>query len=143
MENDLTNQYNTPLTPEEQSVFDLWAKAQPRDVQNDKYDYDIQGWQKANPGVNLNNGHLTDKFKKPNHPTFSDQSQYHGQNGNVGGSWAQLPDQSWTFTPGATNLKNFTTPEMQEYFQRVEPKNKLILPTSKYNLVPVSQPPEF
>lgn len=139
---DFSKQFNTTLSPEETAQFDLWANDQPRNIDNEKYDYDIQGWWKDNPKANLNDGHLTDKFKKPNHPTFSNESQYHGKNGLEGGVWAQLPDGSYTFTPGQTNLDNFKKEELQDYFKRVEPGNKLLLP-QKYNLIPVTIPPVF
>lgn len=139
---DFTNQFNTELTPDELTQFNSWANTQPRNIQNEKYDYDMQGWWKENPGVNLKNGHLTDKFKKPNHPTFSTGSEYHGKNGLEGGVWTQLPNGSYTFAPGSTNMEMFKTNELQDYFKRVEPGNKLLLP-QKYNLVPVDQPPVF
>ncbi len=69
-------------------------------------------------------GHTTDKFKKPNHPTFSDESQYSGQNGNVGGHWGD----DGTFTPSNTNLTQHTSAELQQYFKQNEPDTKLVLP---------------
>lgn len=120
---DLTNQYNTPLTT--QQLIDYNSKFKP----SDSYDYDMQGWYKANPNANpnTNNVHYPDTFKKPNHPTFSNQSQYHGIAGNQGGIWQQQKDGSYTFTPGATNLQNFAPEELQDYFDKVEPTNKLLL----------------
>lgn len=112
----------------EQQQFMNWANAQSRDVSNDKYDYDIQGWWKNNPNVNLNGSHLTDNFKKPNHPTFSNQSQYHGIDGNEGGSWDKRSNGSWNFTPGNTNLQHYTHDELNGYFNRVEKGNTLELP---------------
>ena len=98
--NDMTNQYNTKLTPEEQADYN--KKFSP----GDSYDYDMQGWYKANPGADPKGEgvHYPDTFKKPNHPTFSDQSQYHSDD-TPGGHWDQLEDGSYTFAPGATNLK--------------------------------------
>ena len=114
---DFTKQFNTELTPEETANFNSWANQQPRNIDDEKYDYDIQGWWKNNQSQSLNDGHLIDQFKKPNHPTFSDQSQYHGKNGLQGGTWNQLPDKSYTFTPGSTNLENFSPAELQDYFK--------------------------
>jgi hypothetical protein len=133
---DYTDKYNTPLSSQQEQQFQAWMKAQSvksatnptgRDISKDLYDYDMRGdWLQ---GANRDErGHGTDTFKKPNHPTFSIGSKYHGVDGNEGGQWGKRDDGSWTFTPGATNLKNFSADEMQDYFKQVEPGNKLILP---------------
>lgn len=92
----MTNAYNTPLSPEQERQFANWTQRQKqivgRDVAKDLYDYDLKGWWLDNKGQDLSGGHLTDKFKKPNHPTFSDQSIYNGTPAigggiNIGGSW--------------------------------------------------------
>lgn len=133
---DYTDKYNTQLSQPEQQSFDAWSADQSqkvgRDVSKDKYDYDMQGWWKQNSqdtpdGPQLKGGHLTDTFKKPNHPTFSGYSQYHGVDGNQGGNWTKKPDGSWSFMPGSTNLKNFSADDMRDYFKRVEPGNELLL----------------
>jgi Large polyvalent protein associated domain 23 len=98
----------------------------PRDQQPD-YDYD--SWQKANPGVEMAPGqHYPDTYKLPNHMTFSDESIYHGKDGNQGGHWGTDEEGNDTFTPGPTNLKNHSMSELRDYFARVEPKAKLLLP---------------
>lgn len=119
---DFTNKYNTELRPQELARFNNWAGQQSRNPLNDRYDYDIQGWWKNNPGVNLDAGHLTDAFKKPNHPTFSDQSQYHGVDSHQGGQWLKQGD-AWIFVPGSTNM--YKQDELQNYFNKVEKGNKL------------------
>src|SRR5258708_36323091 len=82
---DFTALYNTALSSDEEPAFQHWvgeqSKATGKDISNDLYDYDLRGWWQQNPGENLKGGHLTDKFKKPNHPTFSTISQYHDVNG--------------------------------------------------------------
>ncbi len=132
---DYTDKYNTPLSQPEEDRFQGWvarnSKLVGRDVSKDSYDYDLRGWWKENGGPDLTGGHLTDQWKKPNHPTFSKFSKYHGVDGNEGGAWDKRPDGSWTFTPGATNLKNFGADELQDYFKRVEPGNALILPQAQ------------
>lgn len=128
---DYSDKYNTPLSEKEQGGFEGWAAAQSaatgRDVTRDLYDYDLQGAWKSNPNVDMR-GHLTDEFKKPNHPTFSTVSQYHGVNGEQGGTWAQAADGSYSFAPGATNLKKYSKDELSKYFERVEKGNQLLLP---------------
>jgi hypothetical protein len=75
--------YDTKLTPQEELLFKTWkAENAPYDS---GYDYDIRGAFKAglHPAAN---GHWSDQFKKPNHPTFSDQSQYSNRQ-TPGGHW--------------------------------------------------------
>jgi hypothetical protein len=131
MEPDLTNQYNTPLTAQEQADYNTKFKS------SDSYDYDMQGWYKANPNADPNGAgvHYPDTFKKPNHPTFSDQSKYNGVDGNQGGQWIQQQDKSYNFQPGTSNLKNFSPQDLQDYFKKVEPTNKLVLPQVQHKNV--------
>jgi hypothetical protein len=50
------------------------------------YDYDVNGYFLSGQGTSPN-GHMTDQFKKPNHPTFSDESIYSSLTGTKPGSW--------------------------------------------------------
>jgi hypothetical protein len=66
-------QYETDLVPEDEVKFGSWKKQYaPKDS---GADYDYRGAFRAGekPGPD---GHWTDRFKKPNHPTFSNESQY-------------------------------------------------------------------
>ena len=38
---DFTKQFNTELTPEETANFNSWANQQPRNIDDEKYDYDM------------------------------------------------------------------------------------------------------
>lgn len=125
---DYSDRYNTTLTPEEEAKFQTWAASLGK--QGSSYDYDLRGAFKAGAGQSAN-GHFTDQFKKPNHPTFSDQSQYSGADGNEGGKWAKLPDGTWSFTPTESMLKMHDPEDLQSYWNRVESNNKLILPPPK------------
>jgi hypothetical protein len=90
-------------------------------------DYDYDAWKAANPGVKMAPGqHYPDTYKLPNHPTFSDESMYSTPNAQ-GGHWEQQQDKTWTFTPGAANLQHFTPEQLQDYFKRNEPGNRLIM----------------
>jgi hypothetical protein len=93
-------------------------------------DYDMRGYFKANPKATPNQEgvHYPDTYKKPNHPTFSMDSQYNGVDGNWGGVWGTEDDKD-TFVPSSTNLKNMSKDELQDYFKRVEPNAILKLPT--------------
>ena len=115
--------YNTPLSDTEEQQF----QAQYPNYTQDTADYDLRGAWKAGvkPGPD---GHMPDTYKKPNHITFSNESIYHGKDGNVGGQWQQQPNKSWSFTPSSTNLSNTPMAQLQSYFQKNEPGNKLVLP---------------
>lgn len=75
------DQFETKLNPQEEQVFSGWkAKYAPKDSGED---YDLRGAFKAGLTPDPQTGHWPDTFKKPNHPTFSDQSKY-AQFGNPG-----------------------------------------------------------
>lgn len=77
-------QYETKLLPEEEPQFEAWkATHAPKDSGED---YDLRGAFKAGlqPGPD---GHWADTFKKPNHPTFSNQSQYAKDRPDLAGTW--------------------------------------------------------
>ncbi len=81
--NDFSSIYNTELSKEDEQKYQDFIQKQSklngRDMSKDTYDYDLKGWAKENDfNVNKANAHFNDKFKKPNHITFSDQSRYHG-----------------------------------------------------------------
>jgi hypothetical protein len=127
-----TDQYNTPLTPEEEAAYQAWGRQQAairpdhRNPALDTYDYDMRGFWKSG-GQFAANGHAGDPFKKPNHPTFSTFSNYSTPE-QTGGVWKLLPNRTWTFTPSPYNLKMNDAGDLQRYFQQVERGNRLILP---------------
>ena len=131
---DFTNRYNTPLTPLEQQGYNAWLKTvHPR--QRSTYDYDLQGYYKAarngidperiklavDPKGKL---HFDDRFKKPNHYTFSTGSIYNGRDGFYGGEWTELGNNKWSYTVHPSNL--YSNEELQDYFIRNEKGNRLI-----------------
>ena len=77
--------YNTFLTPQEERLFEAWKR---QHAPNDSgMDYDLRGAFKAGLTPDTNN-HWSDEFKKPNHPTFSEESKYSREN-------PQLPAGRW------------------------------------------------
>lgn len=129
---DMTNQYNTALTPQEEAAYQAWGRQQEqqtgRNPAADTFDYDMRGFWKSG-GQFAANGHAGDTFKKPNHPTFSTFSQYNGVDGHAGGTWGGgLNGQPWTFSPSPTNLRMNDAGDLQRYFQERESGNRLILP---------------
>lgn len=116
---DYSEKYNTKLTPNEEVKFQEWAEKNKRT--KDAYDYDIKGaWKELSTGKmkEADNGHLGDKYKKPNHPTFSNQSVYSGKEGIKGGTWGREGGKD-TFTPSRNHL--WSPEDLQKYFKDREP----------------------
>lgn len=114
---DFTDKYNTKLASEEEQAYRKWAKDSARE--QDTYDYDMRGAWKANVGQ-ADNGHFPDTYKKPNHPTFSDESIYHGVDGYQGGSWSSVNGTD-VFVPGPANLSFRSQSDLQEYLNVADP----------------------
>lgn len=127
--NDLTDSYNTPLEDDAGPSSHLQESFNRKYGRNDFYDYDMQGFHKAYPDAVLDKDtHYPDTWKKPNHPTFSNESIYHGKDNHEGGQW-DLEGGRYSFSPGRTNLKYHSTQDLIDYFQKYESKNQLILPS--------------
>lgn len=124
---DMTNSYNTKLSPQQEAAFLEWQKANPR--LGNSYDYDARGFWRDGATAS-DNGHGGDMWKKPNHPTFSTGSQYNGVDGYVGGAWGR-DGSAWTFTPSRTNTTNMSIDRLKRYFEHVEPGNVLFSPWVK------------
>ncbi len=118
---DLSEFYNTQLTPEEESKYREWSEKIKH--QNDVYDYDLRGAWKSG-AEQADNGHFPDTFKKPNHPTFSNQSQYNGVDGFNGGTWVEENGKT-IFIPGPANTHWRKPEELQKYFRDTEPEVEL------------------
>lgn len=89
----------TQLTPEEETAF-LLAKSNSPFKNDSGYDYDYRGFYKkyGNLTPQATNGHLTDEFKLPNHPTFSTESKYYtGQPNAI--NW-EAPGYKWASEMG-------------------------------------------
>jgi hypothetical protein len=102
---DVAGKYETKLTPQQEIDYQAWLK---NNNLNETNDYDYRGAYLAGEGP-ASNGHFTDRYKKPNHATFSDESIYSGKDGNVGGHWVNNGTEKnpkWSFMPGITNIEN-------------------------------------
>lgn len=124
--------YNTKLTPEQELAFTQWvdqiSKQSNRNRIQDLNNYDLKGYFMNGGNQDYSGGHMPDTYKKPNHPTFSDQSIYHNTpnpDGGMyqGGSWGQD-----SFSPSPWNLQNMPAQNLQQYFSIAEPNTKLVLP---------------
>ncbi len=112
-EDQMQQGYNTRLNPQLEQQFQQWkAVNAPHDS---GYDYDLRGLFMRVGGKRLPPGHGVDTFKKPNHPTFSDQSRYSLGPMIQGGSWGDH-----SFTPARTNLEYRSPNQLQQYLNQVE-----------------------
>jgi hypothetical protein len=86
--------YETALNGDEEQAFAAWkAKVAPKD---DGSDYDLRGAFKAGVVPNQQ-GHWPDTFKKPNHPTFSNESIYAKDAPEKAGQWVPGPNGTKTY----------------------------------------------
>lgn len=98
--------FDTALSPGEEQKFQAWkARYAPHDS---GHDYDLRGAYKAGFLPDPQTGHWPDTYKKPNHPTFSDQSVYSSLTGTRPGTW-----QGETYVPASSpldsSLQDFTS----------------------------------
>ena len=111
------DEYNTALTKEETIEYEAWvvseSKRQGRDIMWDLGTYDIQGFWKSGDHMKMDeDNHGSDKWKKPNHPTFSNQSNYHNVDGYIGGTWAE----DGAYTPAAHTRKLYDNAYYKKLF---------------------------
>ncbi len=92
-----SEKYNTKLDPSEEAKFQVWKK---KNMPSDSgMDYDQRGAFKAGAKAGKD-GHWPDTWKKPNHPTFSNQSKYAiGADAELAGTW-----DGDTFIPPKRNM---------------------------------------
>ena len=130
--------YDTPLPPEQMAAYQSWKAKLPTDLQNTG-DYDLQGAFLAQMKSD-GRDHMGDQFKKPNHMTFSDGSQYATPQA-PGGNWVDLqkpnafqPGQNqWMFWGSPTTSRYHTMNDMNQYFQQAEPGSSFVY-NSNYKL---------
>jgi hypothetical protein len=119
---------STPLDDANDFIrYMQWAQAGGKNPFEEEHDYDLRGYYKAG-GTLDKDAHLPDTFKKPNHPTFSDESKYSGP-GQEGGHWTTDKKGNYVgFTAGPGNLQYHTPADMQKYFDKYEPGIQLHFP---------------
>lgn len=118
--NDFTNRYNTKLSASEEREFQEWAIQQGR--QRDTYDYDLRGaWKELRGGTMTEDqrGHLGDKYKKPNHITFSTESKYSTEE-TKGGTWSRGENGRYVYTPSKYVLRRHGAERLRSYFNEYE-----------------------
>jgi len=118
--------WNTKLNPEQEAAFQAWLPTSginPLDLN----DYDLRGYWMGGGANRVGAEHLTDAYKKPNHPTFSTQSLLGAWPGMQPGAWSQVGGQD-AFRPGPTNLQVMPYQALQDYFRQYEPGVRLLPP---------------
>jgi hypothetical protein len=102
-----SDNYNTELNPKEELEFKSWYSKISKhknlnpnpDDENQHYDY--RGFWKNNKNNDMlkkdTYSHFTDTYKKPGHPTFSDESIYSTDN-TKGGKWSESKEGVFYFT---------------------------------------------
>lgn len=86
---DNSRAYSTALDKTQEAGFQKWKSTLPARLQSEN-DYDLRGFYKNNPNWSPDSpdAHMTDEFKKPNHPTFSNESKYYNPStADMGGKW--------------------------------------------------------
>lgn len=96
----------TRLLPAEEVKYKQWRNLLPQNLQYEG-NYDLRGLWKENPNVKPSaNLHFSDKYKLPNHPTFSDESKYFNKNTkDRAGHWHET-DSSWNYIPFNPSVKD-------------------------------------
>lgn len=125
------DKYNTKLTSKEKAEFEDW-KIENNINEWDRGAYDIQGYWKdfvaSGKGDAVDSdGHRPDTYKKPNHFTFSNQSKYHGKDGNYGGNWTEKAG----FQPSKQQLEEYGPEYFNQRFSE-EPNRPEHLDMSRY-----------
>lgn len=130
--------YNTRLSTKDEKKFKEWVDqasvANGRDVSMDVNDYDLRGFWLHGGSKQKKFDHLPDTFKKPNHPTFSDQSIYNGTPSPyggkyVGGKWVEGVTGEQFFKPSKEMLGTTHPLDwLKQYMQEREPGVGLLVP---------------
>ena len=124
--------YDTHLSPAQETRYRIAATLAGRI--NDTKNYDLRGAWLKDPQSITKSGHLSDEFKKPNHPTFSNESKY-STTTNPGGSWVPGKQKSWSFTPSPKQISRAGgLAPFKKYFNQNEKgqNSGLVIPPS-YN----------
>lgn len=111
--------------PMQEQAFQEWVKR--HNLYGEAEDYDTRGAFLA--GLQPDErGHLNDRYKLPNHITFSNESIFSNPL-QPGGRWEKDPTTGrGRFHASEFNLQNHPQDRLQQYFQQNEPDTDLVLP---------------
>lgn len=84
-----------------------WRPGIEEDIESDDPTYDYEGFFNEDPEYAWamlegdSEAHFTDKYKRPNHPTFSEESIYSSPE-TPGGKWLKTNEGNWVYKPAVT-----------------------------------------
>jgi len=148
-----SDNFNTKLDTNNELRFQNWIKeGQAKynvDLSRDLETYDLRGFWKnggfKDEAFRSRKGHAPDTYKKPNHPTFSNESIYHNTPSDkggmwMGGEWGREGNQD-AFTP-STNMLQTTHPInfLTNFFAKYEKGVKLKIPSVIQRPSPTQSP---
>ena len=134
---DFGKNFNTALNAENEKKYRAWltrqAATRGRDFDLTSRDYDLRGYWLNGGWKDTGTGHMPDTYKKPNHPTFSEESVYHGTPAPGGRIWAGGRWGRGTFVPSREMFANgtHTMDQMKRYFAAYEPDTILLPPLER------------
>jgi hypothetical protein len=128
---EMVSNYNTGLTQSEFNEFWKWANSKYGSQEAVLYNmgtYDLQGaWKSGDVNKLDDRGHGGDKWKKPNHMSFSNQSKYHDGKTMIGGEWGQDPNTKRSYyKPSKQVIDRYGLDYMKKYFSENEQDVDLI-----------------
>jgi hypothetical protein len=89
-------------------------------------DYDLMGYLAKYGQPDQSKGqHLTDEFKLPEHPSFSEGSRYSAPD-MQGGQWQRGGKKLWEFTPSQQNIDNMGIQGLLDYFKERENRGTFV-----------------
>jgi len=124
----------TPISKEKNDYYN-WTKENKIEITDD---YDMESFYKSGDYKKYEGGHFPDKYKKPNHITFSDESVYSNDD-QKGGKWYKDNQGNWHFKPSEYNLKNKSFKELKQYFNTYEKDAILDTPDINPKDIPVTK----
>lgn len=125
---DWSDRYNTPLPDDKVEAYNAWRARLPKALQYSG-NYDLQGYFLEHGAEDKKPGeHMNDKYKKPNHPSFSSESMYSGTGDVSGGVWGGDEKTGWTFTPSKYNRSLRTDQQILDYFKTGDPGVRVTFP---------------
>lgn len=105
----------TNLTPQQEAKYNEWKGKLPKNLQYEG-NYNLRQLWLENPNQKPSaNIHFPDRYKLPNHPTFSNESMYFNPtNQYMGGHW-QETDSSWNYMPYNSQYKDMVVEKKGEF----------------------------
>jgi hypothetical protein len=126
----LKQQGNIPSDKEYDDYLNYKSNLEKRNVKLDEGEFDLRNYFNNAKMTPEEGNHLSDEYKKSNHPTFSTDSKSSVPIVNQGGEWRD--DNGWKFKPSSMNIQNAGgVSNLQRYFNEVETPEGLDIPNNQ------------